>query len=111
MYRWNRRPRGWIGVVANVWIVVTAIASVGVQCTPQTPTFTGTDMSHNWRAWSEDVRGDINSYASSCNGEFAVAERRTALLPQATLADRRKARDGFVRRKTVENSRAIGRPE
>jgi hypothetical protein len=53
----------------------------------------------------------MNSYVSSCNGELVVAERRTALFPQAALADRLRAREEFVLRKTEENSRAIGRPE
>lgn len=69
------------------------------------------DISDNWPEWFEGLSTDMNSYASSCNGELVVAERRTALFPQAALADRLKARDAFVRQKTAENSRAIGRPE
>jgi DNA-binding beta-propeller fold protein YncE len=69
------------------------------------------DISDNWPEWFEGLSSDMNSYASSCNGELVNAERRTALFPQAALADRLRARDEFVRRKTEENSRAIGRPE
>jgi cytochrome c553 len=53
----------------------------------------------------------MNSYASSCNGELVVAERRTALFPQATLAERLRARTDFVLQQTEANSRAIARPE
>jgi hypothetical protein len=53
----------------------------------------------------------MNGYASTCNGELNQAERRTALFPQATLAERLQARDAFVRQKTAENSTAIGRPD
>jgi len=53
----------------------------------------------------------MNSYASSCNGELVVAERLTALFPQAALADRLKARDAYVRQRTAENSTAIGRDD
>jgi DNA-binding beta-propeller fold protein YncE len=69
------------------------------------------DTSDNWPEWFEGLSSDMNSYGSSCNGELIVAERRTALFPQAALADRLRARDEFVLRKTEENSRAIGRPE
>lgn len=69
------------------------------------------DTSDNWPEWFEGLSSDMNSYASSCNGELVVAENRTALFPQATLQERLKARDEFVRRRTAENSRAIGRPE
>jgi mono/diheme cytochrome c family protein len=50
-------------------------------------------------------------YASSCNGEIILAERKTALFPQETLQERLLARDAFVKQKTAENSAAIGRPE
>ena len=69
------------------------------------------DISDNWPEWYEGLSSDMNSYASSCNGELNVAERRTTLFPQAALADRLQARDAFVREKTAENSRAINRPE
>jgi cytochrome c553 len=69
------------------------------------------DISDNWPEWYEGLSSDMNSYASSCNGELNVAERRTTLFPQADLAARLQARDGFVRQKTAENSRAINRPE
>jgi DNA-binding beta-propeller fold protein YncE len=69
------------------------------------------DISDNWPEWYEGLSSDMNSYASSCNGELVVAERRTALFPQQLLADRLRARDEFVLRKTEENSKAIGRPE
>jgi DNA-binding beta-propeller fold protein YncE len=69
------------------------------------------DTSDNWPEWFEGLSSDMNSYASSCNGELNVAERRTALFPQALLEDRQRARNEFVLRKTEENSRAIGRPE
>ena len=69
------------------------------------------DTSDNWPEWFEGLSSDMNSYGSSCNGELIVAERQTALFPQPLLADRLRARDEFVLRKTEENSRAIGRPE
>ena len=69
------------------------------------------DISDNWPEWYEGLSSDMNSYASSCNGELVVAERLTALFPQAALADRLRARDAFVRQRTAENSRAIGRSE
>src|SRR3954447_474501 len=69
------------------------------------------DISDNWPEWFEGLSTDMNSYASSCNGELVVAERRTTVFPQAALADRLRARDAFVRAKTAENSRAINRPE
>lgn len=69
------------------------------------------ETSDNWPEWFEGLSTDMNSYASSCNGELVVAERRTALFPQAALEDRLRARNEFVLRKTEENSRAIGRPE
>jgi hypothetical protein len=69
------------------------------------------DISDNWPEWFEGLSSDMNSYASSCNGELNVAERVTALFPQPAQADRLAARDAFVRDKTAENSRAINRPE
>ena len=69
------------------------------------------DISDNWPEWFEGLSSDMNSYASSCNGELVNAERQTVLFPQASLADRLLARDQFVLSKTEENSRAIGRPE
>jgi DNA-binding beta-propeller fold protein YncE len=69
------------------------------------------DISDNWPEWFEGLSTDMNSYASSCNGELVVAERVTALFPQPLLADRLRARDAFVKQKTAENSRAINRPE
>jgi DNA-binding beta-propeller fold protein YncE len=69
------------------------------------------DTSDNWPEWFEGLSSDMNSYASSCNGELVQAENPTVLFPQARLEDRLRARDEFVRRKTEENSRAIGRPE
>ena len=69
------------------------------------------DLSDNWPQWFEGLLNNMSAYASTCNGELNVAERRTALFPQATLAERLQARDAFVRAKTAENSRAIGRPE
>jgi hypothetical protein len=53
----------------------------------------------------------MSGYASSCNGELVNAERVTAVFPQATLAERLQARDEFVKQKTADNSRAIGRSE
>jgi DNA-binding beta-propeller fold protein YncE len=67
------------------------------------------DISDNWPEWFEGLSNAMPSYASSCNGELVVAERRTALFPQADLEDRLSARDEFVLRKTEENSKAIGR--
>jgi DNA-binding beta-propeller fold protein YncE len=69
------------------------------------------DLSDNWPQWFEGLLNNMTSYASSCNGELNVAERRTALFPQAALADRLRARDAFVQQKTAENSRAIGRSD
>ncbi len=69
------------------------------------------DTSDNWPEWFEGLSSDMNSYASSCNGELVQAENPTVVFPQARLEDRLRARDEFVKRKTEENSRAIGRPE
>ena len=69
------------------------------------------DLSDNWPQWFEGLLNNMNGYASSCNGELVNAERRTAVFPQAALADRLRARDTFVQEKTAENSRAIGRSD
>jgi DNA-binding beta-propeller fold protein YncE len=69
------------------------------------------DLSDNWPQWFEGLLNNMNGYASTCNGELNVAERRTALFPQATLAERLRARNDFVLAKTEENSRAIGRSD
>jgi DNA-binding beta-propeller fold protein YncE len=69
------------------------------------------DISDNWPEWYEGLSSDMNSYASSCNGELVNAERVTAVFPQPLLADRLRARDAFVKQKTAENSRAIGRSD
>jgi DNA-binding beta-propeller fold protein YncE len=69
------------------------------------------DTSDNWPEWFEGLSSDMNSYASSCNGELVGAENRSVLFPQANLEDRLRARDEFVRQKTAENSRAIGRSD
>jgi hypothetical protein len=85
---------------------VGANAIGGVKVCPQNK-----DISDNWPEWYEGLSSDMNSYASSCNGELNVAERRTALFPQPDLEARLRARNDFVLRRTEENSRAIGRPE
>src|SRR4029078_3003140 len=85
---------------------VGANAVGGVKVCPQNK-----DTSDNWREWYEGLSNDMMGYASSCNGELVVAERLTALFPQASLFDRLQARDQYVLQKTEENSRAIGRPE
>ena len=69
------------------------------------------DTSDNWPEWFEGLSSDMNSYASSCNGELVGAENRSVLFPQARLEDRLRARDEFVKQKTAENSRAIGRSD
>jgi len=85
---------------------VAANAVGGVKVCPQNK-----DISDNWPEWFEGLNNDMTAYASACNGELNVAERRTALFPQADLVGRLHARDEFVLQKTEENSRAIGRPE
>ena len=85
---------------------VGANAVGGVKVCPQNK-----DISDNWPEWFEGLNNDMTAYASACNGELNVAERRTALFPQADEVSRLHARDEFVLRKTEENSRAIGRPE
>ena len=62
------------------------------------------DVSDNWPQWFEGLSNNMVGYASSCNGELILAERRTALFPQETLQERLLARDAFVRQKTAENS-------
>jgi len=69
------------------------------------------DISDNWPEWYEGLSSDMNSYASSCNGELVGAENLSVLFPQATQAERLQARNEYVMRKTAENSAAIGRPE
>ena len=85
---------------------VGANAIGGVKAVPQNK-----DVSDNWPEWFEGLNTDMNAYASACNGELIQAEKPTALFPQATLSDRLKARDEYVKRVTAENSSAIGRPE
>jgi DNA-binding beta-propeller fold protein YncE len=85
---------------------VGANAVGGVKICPQNK-----DISDNWPEWFEGLNNDMTAYASACNGELNVAERRTALFPQSDLESRLRARDAFVLQKTEENSRAIGRPE
>jgi cytochrome c553 len=83
---------------------VGANAVGGVKVCPQNK-----DISDNWPEWFEGLNNDMTAYASACNGELNVAERRTALFPQADLESRLRARDAFVLQRTEENSRAIGR--
>lgn len=85
---------------------VGANAVGGVKVCPQNK-----DISDNWPEWFEGLNNDLMAYASACNGELVVAENRTALFPQAALADRLRAREEYVLRKTEENSRAIGRSD
>jgi DNA-binding beta-propeller fold protein YncE/mono/diheme cytochrome c family protein len=85
---------------------VGANAVGGVKVCPQNK-----DISDNWPEWYEGLNNDLMAYASACNGELVAAEKPTALFPQASLADRLRAREEFVLRRTEENSRAIGRPE
>jgi DNA-binding beta-propeller fold protein YncE len=85
---------------------VAANALGGAKAVPQNK-----DLSDNWPQWFEGLLNNMTSYASSCNGELNNAERRTVLFPQATVGERFRARDAFVRARTAENSRAIGRPE
>ncbi len=85
---------------------VGANAVGGVKVCPQNK-----DISDNWPEWYEGLNNDLMAYASACNGELVVAENRTALFPQAALADRLKAREDYVLRKTEEYSRALGRPD
>ncbi len=85
---------------------VGANAVGGVKVCPQNK-----DISDNWPEWYEGLNNDLMAYASACNGELVVAEKRTALFPQPILSDRLHAREDYVLRKTEENSRAIGRAD
>jgi DNA-binding beta-propeller fold protein YncE/cytochrome c553 len=85
---------------------VGANAVGGVKVCPQNK-----DISDNWPEWYEGLNNDMMAYASACNGELVVAEKRTALFPQATLEDRQRARDEYVLRKTEESSKALGRKD
>lgn len=85
---------------------VGANAIGGVKNCPQNK-----DVSDNWPEWYEGLNNDMTAYASACNGELCIAERRTALFPQDKLEDRLHARDAFVLRQTAANSAAIGRKE
>ena len=85
---------------------VGANAIGGVKVCPQNK-----DISDNWPEWFEGLNNDMTAYASACNGELNVAERRTTLFPQADLEARLRAREEFVLRETERNSRAIGRDE
>ena len=86
---------------------VAANAVGGVKVCPQNK-----DISDNWPEWYEGLNNDFMAYASACNGEVLLGERTpTPLFPQANQADRMKAREDFVLRKTEENSRAIGRSD
>jgi mono/diheme cytochrome c family protein len=84
---------------------VAANALGGPKISPQNK-----DISDNWPEWFEGLNNDMTAYLSACNGELLIAERPTALFPQPSLADRLRARDDFVRRKTADNSQAIGHP-
>ncbi|MEA2559933.1 MAG: hypothetical protein QOH06_1437 [Acidobacteriota bacterium] len=83
---------------------VGANAVGGVKVCPQNK-----DISDNWPEWYEGLNNDLMAYASACNGELVVAEKRTALFPQATEEERFRAREDYVLRKTEENSKLIGR--
>jgi DNA-binding beta-propeller fold protein YncE len=85
---------------------VGANAVGGVKAVPQNK-----DLSDNWPQWFEGLNNDMTAYASACNGELIQAERVTALFRQASLEDRLRARDDFVKQATAQNSSAIGRPE
>ena len=85
---------------------VGANAVGGVKNCPQNK-----DISDNWPEWYEGLNNDLMAYASACNGELVAAERPNALFPQTSEADRFRAREDYVLRKTEENSRAIGRPD
>jgi DNA-binding beta-propeller fold protein YncE len=96
---WQSRSDG------NQWNV-GANAVGGVKVSPQNK-----DISDNWPEWYEGLNNDLMAYASACNGEVVAAEKPNALFPQATEADRFRAREDYVLRKTEESSRAIGRPD
>jgi DNA-binding beta-propeller fold protein YncE len=96
---WQSRSDG------NQWNV-GANAVGGVKVSPQNK-----DISDNWPEWYEGLNNDLMAYASACNGEVVAAEKPNALFPQAAQADRFRAREDYVLRKTEESSRAIGRPD
>jgi DNA-binding beta-propeller fold protein YncE len=96
---WQSRSDG------NQWNV-GANAVGGVKVSPQNK-----DISDNWPEWYEGLNNDLMAYASACNGEVVAAETPNALFPQAAQADRFRAREDYVLRKTEESSRAIGRPD
>ncbi|HJT80286.1 MAG TPA: YncE family protein, partial [Chthoniobacterales bacterium] len=86
---------------------VAANAVGGVKVCPQNK-----DISDNWPEWYEGLNNDFMAYASACNGEVLGGERApNVLFPQANQVDRMRAREDYVRRKTLENSNAIGRSE
>ena len=86
---------------------VAANAVGGVKVCPQNK-----DISDNWPEWYEGLNNDFMAYASACNGEVLLGERTpTPLFPQANQADRMRARDEYVLRKTEEDSRSIGRSD
>lgn len=85
---------------------VGANAIGGVKNCPQNK-----DTSDNWPEWYEGLNNGMMSYASACNGELTIAERKTTLFPQDDEFTRYQARDQYVLKKTAENSAAIGRPE
>lgn len=85
---------------------VGANAVGGVKNCPQNK-----DVSDNWPEWYEGLNNNMNAYASACNGELCIADRKTALFPQDDLTARLQARDSFVLNKTAENSAAIGRKD
>lgn len=85
---------------------VGANAIGGVKISPQNK-----DLSDTWPEWFEGNNNDFTAYASACNGELIVADRPTALFPQANLTDRLHARDQFVKQQTAANSSAIGRSD
>jgi hypothetical protein len=96
---WQSRSDG------NQWNV-GANAVGGVKVSPQNK-----DISDNWPEWYEGFNNNLLAYASACNGEVVAAEKPNALFPQAAQADRFRAREDYVLRKTEESSRAIGRPD
>lgn len=85
---------------------VGANAIGGVKISPQNK-----DLSDTWPEWFEGNNNDFTAYASACNGELTVADRPTALFPQADETARFQARDQFVLQETAANSTAIGRSD
>jgi DNA-binding beta-propeller fold protein YncE len=86
---------------------VAANAVGGTKVCPQNK-----DISDNWPEWYEGLNNDMMAYASACNGEVLLGERNpTPLFPQQDAAERDRAREDYVLRKTAENSAAIGRPD